>query len=231
MSKKLASLALIATASIFIAGCSNVVKDNTLKAIQLTPSVQGSPMVAELDVAGQKVLGQAKGKALFKTELEKEAIAEALRQVNGDVLVGANYFYEYTDANLSVTVIGYPAYYKNFKPKEVCEVKDDVLIGGNFSYEDGSKNNIQVTIKNPKPTAATPAPAPPASVAPTAPVAPVVPAAQNAKPSAAAPAKQTAPVPVAPAPQAVPVVPAAVPAPQAVPAAQIAPSVHTPAEK
>jgi hypothetical protein len=158
MSKKLAFLVSIVAASAIIAGCSSVVKDNTMKAIQLSPSVQGVPMVAELEVARQKVMGQAKGKTPSKSELEKEAVAEALKQVNGDVLVGANFFYEYVDkVDLTVTVIGYPAHYKNFKPKEVCGVKDDILVGGNFYYEDGSKNNIQVLIKNPKPTETAPA--------------------------------------------------------------------------
>ncbi|MDR2554078.1 MAG: hypothetical protein LBC64_01505 [Fibromonadaceae bacterium] len=218
MSKKLASLASILVASALIAGCSNTVKDNTLKVIQLTPSVQGVPMVAELNVADSKVMGQAKGKALFRTELEKEAVAEALRQVNGDVLVGANYFYEYSDANLQITVVGYPAHYKNFKPKELCETKENVLIGGNFSYEDGSNNNIQVTIKNPKPpitVPATPKPVvPPVSVAP---VAPVTPAAQNTKSVPAASPKAVAPVPAAPIPAA-PVAPIAPPAVPAAPA-------------
>jgi len=193
MSKNLAFLASIATFS-FIAGCSNTVKDNTLRAVQLTPSIQSVPMVAELEVTGQKVMGQAKGKTQSENQLKKEAIAEALRQVNGDVLVGANFFYEVVDkSDLTVTVIGYPAHYKNFKPKDVCEVKEDILIGGNFSYEDGSNNNISVTIKNPKPAAATPA-------APTAPVA-----------APAVPAVPAAPV-TAPAAPAVPVTPVASPA-------------------
>jgi len=158
MSKKLAFLVSIVATSVFIVGCpSNVVKDNTLKAIQLTPSVRGTPMVAELDVASQKVMGQARGKSISKTELEKEAVAEALKLANGDVLVGANFFYEYTDnTDLAVTVVGYPAHYKNFKPKEICEEKNDVLVGGNFYYEDGHKNNIHVTIKNPKSAETTP---------------------------------------------------------------------------
>jgi len=171
MSKKLVFLVSIVSAFAILAGCSSVVKDNTMKAIQLTPSVQGSPMVAELEVADKKVMGQAKGKTISKTELEKEAIAEALKQVNGDVLVGANFFYEYVDkVDLTVTVVGYPARYKNFKPKEVCDTKEDILVGGNFYYEDGSKNNISVHIKNPKPAETAPAPV----VAPT-----VAPAAQN----------------------------------------------------
>ena len=153
MSKKLVFLVSIVSAFAIIAGCSTVVKDNTMKAIQLTPNVQGVPMVAELEVANIKVMGLAKGKTPSKKELEKEAIAEALKQSNSDVLVGANFFYEYVNnVDLTVTVIGYPARYKNFKPKEVCNTKKDILVGGNFYYEDGSKNNISVTIKNPKQT-------------------------------------------------------------------------------
>jgi outer membrane murein-binding lipoprotein Lpp len=170
MYKKLTSLASILIASALIAGCSNTVRDNTMKVIQLTPSVQGVPMVAELEVANQKVMGQAKGKAPSKSELEKEAVAEALKQTYGDVLVGANFFYEYVDkVDLTVTVIGYPARYKNFRPKEVPAKKDDILVGGNFYYEDGSKNNISVTIKNPKS----------ADTAPAAPVAPPATSTQN----------------------------------------------------
>jgi hypothetical protein len=157
MSKKLVFLVSIAAASAIIGGCSNVVKDNTVRAIQLAPTVQGTPMVAELEVDSKKVMGQAKGKTPSKTELEKEAVAEALKQANGDVLVGANFFYEYVDkVDLTVTVIGYPAHYKNFKPKDVCDHNDNVLVGGNFYYEDGSKNNVSVSIKNPKPTATAP---------------------------------------------------------------------------
>jgi len=154
MSKKLVFLVSIVSAFAIIAGCSSVVKDNTMKAIHLTPNVQGAKMIAELDVASNKVIGQAKGKTPSKNQLEKEAIAEALKQSDSDVLVGANFFYEYVNnVDLTVTVIGYPARYKNFKPKEVCNTSEkDVLIGGNFYYEDGSKNNISVTIKNPKPT-------------------------------------------------------------------------------
>ena len=146
-------------AALTIASCSSVVKDNTLKAVQLQPKVQGVDMVAELEVADKKVIGKAYGKAVFKDYLEKEAIAEALKKVDADVLVGASFFYEYVNnKELTVNVVGYPAKYKNFKPKEVAE-EPNVLIGGTFYYEDGSNNNLSVSVKNPKP-AATPSPAP-----------------------------------------------------------------------
>jgi len=229
MSEKLTFLAFIVAASAFIAGCSNTVKDNTLRAISLTPSVQSVPMVAELEVDEQKVMGQAKGKTQSESELKKEAIAEALRPVNGDVLVGATFFYEVVDkTNLTVTVLGYPAHYKNFKPKDICEAKEDVLIDGNFYYEDGSKNNISVKIKNPSKSEAA------AAVAPILQRLQVAPIAQNPKPAANSPVAPAAPVVHAAPAVAAPVAPMAAPAvpvivPEAVPATPVTPPPALPA--
>jgi len=140
------SIAILAA----VVGCSNTQKSNTLRAAELTPKAHAVPTVADLEVADKKVLGQAKGKTVSKHDLEQEAIAEALKPVNADVLVGVGYFYEENGKDLTVTVVGYPARYKNFRPKEVP--KADVLIGGNFFYEDGN-NNLSVTVKNVKPDA------------------------------------------------------------------------------
>jgi len=154
MLKKLSFLASIAVLTA-VTGCSNTQKSNNLRSVELTPKAQAAPMVADLDVADKKALGQAKGKAIFKRSLEQEAIAEALKQANADVLVGASYFYEEVNSlfksDLTVTVVGYPARYKNFKPKEL-DPKADVLVGGNFFYKD-SDNNLSVMVKSTKPDA------------------------------------------------------------------------------
>jgi hypothetical protein len=147
----------VSLAITFMAGCSSS-KDNTLLNLQIKPESVGSITVADLDVSDKKAMGKAEGKAVQKHELEKEALAEALKQTSSDVLVGGSYFYEYSDVsffskgNLVVTVIGYPARYKNFRPKEVPE-KADILIGGDFYYEDGKSNKMAVTVSNPKPVA------------------------------------------------------------------------------
>jgi len=150
MSKKLVFLVSTMLTVAILAGCSKVVKDNTIKTIQLSPNVQGTPMVVELEVASKKVMGQAKGKTLSKSSLEKEAVAEVLKQTNGDVLVGANFFYEYGKRYLTVTVVGYPAFYKNFRPKKTSCQKETVLVGDNFLYGDSSKGKASapVTVKN-----------------------------------------------------------------------------------
>jgi len=158
MLKKLNIMASIAVL-MAAAGCSSTQKSNDLRTLELTPKAKATPMVAELDVANKKALGQAKGKVIFKRDLEQEAIAQALKQTNGDVLVGVSYFYEEVNkTDLTVTVVGYPARYKNFKPKELPDTKADILVGGNFFYKDGG-NDLSVMVTSTKPDASKEQPA------------------------------------------------------------------------
>ncbi|MCL2208143.1 MAG: hypothetical protein FWB90_08665 [Fibromonadales bacterium] len=175
MLKKLNFLIPIAISTLFIGCHQPLKKDNTLRAVALTPKAETHQMIADLEVSEKKVMGQAQGKAVSKVALEKEAVAEALKQTDGDVLVGVSYFYEFSkNADLSVTVVGYPARYKNFRPKEV-DNKTNILLKGQFVYEDGSSNNLSVTIDN---AAAPAAPAAPATH--SAPAAHTKPAAHEA---------------------------------------------------
>jgi len=176
MLKKLNLLIPIAISTLFIGCHQPLKKDNTLRAVELTPKAEAHQMIADLEVSEKKVMGQAQGKALSKEALEKEAVAEALKQTDGDVLVGVSYFYEFSkNANLSVTVVGYPARYKNFRPKEVDNNKTNILLKGQFVYEDGSNNNLSVTVDN---AVAPAAPASPATH--SAPAAHTKPAAHEA---------------------------------------------------
>jgi len=149
MLKKLSFIVSIAVLAA-VTGCSSTTqKSNNLRAVDLTPQAQAVPMVADLEVANKKTLGQAKGKSISKRDLVQEAIAEALKQADADVLVGASFFYEEVDGtDLTVTVVGYPARYKNFRPKEIPNA--DILVGGNFFYKDGD-NDLSVTVKTTTP--------------------------------------------------------------------------------
>jgi hypothetical protein len=140
MLKKLNSLIPIAAFAI-ATGCVGTIKDNSLHAVKFEPAVQVVPMVAELEVAEQKSMGRAKGKRDFKELLEKEAVAEALAKSNGDVLVGVSYFYEYSDS-LMVTVIGYPARYKNFRPKDVSAPEAE-LVDFSISIKNAKQPGVQ----------------------------------------------------------------------------------------
>jgi len=141
MLKKLNFLVSIAISTL-IFGCANSSKkDNTLRAVKLTPQVEAASMVADLEVSDKKVMGQATGKALSKHELEKEAIAAALKQTDGDVLVGVNYFYETVKGtDLTVTIVGYPARYKNFRPREIIDTTTNLVVKGNVDFL--LKNNV-----------------------------------------------------------------------------------------
>jgi hypothetical protein len=80
--------------------------------------------VAELEVSDKKAVGRAVGRSIHKSDLEKSAVRDALKptdasKTSADVLVGANFFYQYANKDLTVTVVGYPARYKNIRPKLV----------------------------------------------------------------------------------------------------------------
>lgn len=152
MLKKLRFIVPVVISTLFI-GCAmpgGTKTDNTLRGIRLDPHAEAHPMVADLEVSDKKVMGQASGKVLSQGSLEREAIAAALKQTDGDVLVGVSYFYETTKGtDLTVTVMGYPARYRNFRAKEVKnDNKTNVLLKGQFIYEDGSSNNLSVTVNS-----------------------------------------------------------------------------------
>ncbi len=166
MLKKLSFLVSIIVLTT-VTGCSNVQKSNTLRAVPLTPKAQAAPMIAELEVDNIKTLGQAKGKTKAKDilqgdrELEQEAIAAALKQSNADVLVGANFFQEKVNDSLTVTVVGYPAKYKNFRPKEILKPQTDiqaVVVGGTVSVQITKPENTQEPVA--EKTLTPPAPVP-----------------------------------------------------------------------
>jgi hypothetical protein len=119
MKKKCFSL-LIGVAVLLSVGCAPVNRGNTLQSREFAPSAH-STTLADLQVASQKIMGRAEGLPQNKRELEQQAIANALATVNGDVLVGANFFYETTGTraagnhSMTVIVIGYPAIYRNFR--------------------------------------------------------------------------------------------------------------------
>lgn len=118
-----------------IVGCAPPTrKDNTFRSRTLYPkSKHVETMTADLEVSDKKVMGEAAGKTKDKAELEKIAIAEALKpttpsESRADVLVASNFFYKYNGSDLTVTVVGYPARYRNFEPKNAKKVDDGKIV-------------------------------------------------------------------------------------------------------
>ena len=121
-------------AALSLGGCTTVIKTNTVKGLEIKPGAVASVTVADLEVSEQKVIGVAKGTLLppiiTKETLTQGAITDAVMQHEGaDVLVGITIFTEQDKREMTVTVTGYPARYKNFRAYEPwTEQKADKLI-------------------------------------------------------------------------------------------------------
>lgn len=116
-----AVVAVVAAAAVF-SGCSKAVKSNTLRGYSIDPKIESSVTLADLEVSEVKVAGVAKGRLMppvvTKATLIDDALEQAIKQKEGsDVLVGATYFYETVGREMTVTITGYPARFKNFRAK------------------------------------------------------------------------------------------------------------------
>ena len=90
------------------------------------PTVIQKPVVADLIVSETKVTGtfSSTGRTTVNTA-KKMAIADALNKAKADVLVEPQYEITKSFMRVDVTVKGYPANYKNFRP---MEPKDTLFI-------------------------------------------------------------------------------------------------------
>ena len=82
------------------------------------------PTIVDLDVNGAKVSGRAVAK--FGENIEDVKIllvAEVLRKANADVLVEPRYAFETVNNETTISVSGYPATYKNFRPIKEEDLK------------------------------------------------------------------------------------------------------------
>ncbi|MDR2692996.1 MAG: hypothetical protein LBB74_02125 [Chitinispirillales bacterium] len=200
-------------AALAIGGCSPVVKEASFRSIELTPVSQADvETVAELQVvSAKKVIGVAKG-VVTSPEQRQNLYVEALELAiasdpsgTADVLVAPSYFEVTKDrVNVTVTVVGYPARYKNFKRGEKAPFSVRQLPGGVtvISYDKNvfkaklaSDNVIAVQARGAGQVGAAP-PFVPTPVVPTPFVAPSVEPPPVAPPPAAGEAESTdAPAP------------------------------------
>jgi len=121
-----------------LCGCSPVIRDARFRSIELTPVSQTEvETVADLQVVGtKKVIGVVKG-IVTSPEQKQSLYVEALELAlasdpsDADVLVAPSY-YEVTQDKVSVTVtvMGYPARYKNFRLGEKPPFSVRQLPGG-----------------------------------------------------------------------------------------------------
>ena len=123
--KKHFLLIVVVSVCIVLSGCASMT--NSLKSINANTDWVRPNITADLDVSPNKTVGVADGRKNQITGLKKIAMLDALTKYNSgrfdkdiaDLLVEPTYFYEYDGfGNVKVTVIGYPARYKNFRSPE-----------------------------------------------------------------------------------------------------------------
>lgn len=115
-------------AALVMGGCTPMLKDARFRSIELVPVSQPEiETVADLQVTGaRKIIGTAQGvivgnDPVKKQNLYTEAVEAAIASDPSlpDVLVAPSYFETIEDkVNVTVTVIGYPARYRNFRRNE-----------------------------------------------------------------------------------------------------------------
>ena len=117
MKKQILFLTIAATA--FLASCS-VSKTNTAKTTDIYGAgVIQKPVLVDLDVKVTKVTGTATGTASKVVSLESvklDAVVDAIKKSGADVLVEPTFETLIAGGQITATVTGFPATYKNFRP-------------------------------------------------------------------------------------------------------------------
>ncbi len=97
-----------------IVACTTI-KTNTSKRLDIYGAgVIQKPVIVDLVVKETKITGYATGSAL--ENVKSMAIANAISKANVDVLVEPVFEISTSGGKTTVTVVGFPGYYKNFRP-------------------------------------------------------------------------------------------------------------------
>jgi len=121
--KKNLLFCMIVTA-IFLTSCGSL-KTTTSKSMDIYGAgVIHKPVIVDLNVKETKVTGTATMKRSMTLEVVKrEAVADALRKTNADVLVEPKFETITSHRRITATVTGFPATYTNFRQIKEEDVK------------------------------------------------------------------------------------------------------------
>lgn len=124
----------IAAIAMIASSCgSTTIVTRTAKSGNLFYSAIPATVTSDLKVSETKITGEATSSGSFfsQVEMEKTAVAEALKKVDADILIEPQYEYKRVDGKLvSVKVSGYPAKYTNFR----SVTPEDVEISNKLNY-------------------------------------------------------------------------------------------------
>ncbi|NSW45505.1 MAG: hypothetical protein HPY79_06810 [Bacteroidales bacterium] len=128
MKKQLLFLIFI---SIILSSCTTL-KTNTNKTMDIYgPGVIHLPVVVDLDVKETRVSGTATSFQSGSIEqVKQDAITDAIKKSNADILIEPKFETEIKGNQITATVTGFPANYKNFrqiKPEDVELLKVGVV--------------------------------------------------------------------------------------------------------
>ena len=122
--KNIRQIFIICAASAMLGSCVAVSKSTTSKTLDIQASVIQKPTVADLEVKETKITGTSSGKiATMAVEaIQGEAVASALKTTNADILVEPRFETTVSGSTTTVTVSGFPATYKNFRPMKIDDI-------------------------------------------------------------------------------------------------------------
>ena len=139
--KKVLFFSLCLVASVCFFSCTTESK-TVITTTSRTLEPQIYPILADLDIKTQKVTGVYNyecdnGESVDENVLKSNAVYQALKEIKADILVAPQY--QVTTKTMgrqyiTVTVTGYPAYYKNFRPMsefselETVETKSGAVV-------------------------------------------------------------------------------------------------------
>ena len=114
-SKQTIKLVLVVASATLLQSCTSLSKFSSAKTIDIAASVNQKPTLADLDVKENKVSGTASYKSSEKSfeAIRLEAVANALKSVNADILVEPKFDTEIKSSTKTNSVTGNPGFYKN----------------------------------------------------------------------------------------------------------------------
>ncbi len=117
---------IIVVSITLLQSCTSISKFSTAKTTDIAASINQKPTLVDLEVKDAKVTATASYKSTEKgfEAIKQEAVANALKSVNADILVEPKFDTEVKNSTITITVTGYPGFYKNFRAVKT----EDLLI-------------------------------------------------------------------------------------------------------
>ncbi len=122
MRRKITTFVAVIGAVFIMTSCMST-KSNSARTMEITKTgVIQNTVIVDIDIKEKKVTGVATGKVTATASVKVDAVVEALKPLNADLLVEPSYSTVTSGSNITITVTGFPAYYKNFRPLTKKEI-------------------------------------------------------------------------------------------------------------